>query len=146
MPDIPPDLMKLMQGGGNPPGQPPMPGGGAPDQGPTSSPMSTPQPNEGEKQGAMAQVQMAIDLMEQTLKAFGSETEEGQTILNALQTLTKTFGDKKEKSRGLIPSEIMNLVSSLPKGAGGMQPPGAGASPPGAPPGAQPPGGMPPMQ
>jgi len=135
---IPPELQKLMGGGQNPAPQSPMLGGGAPPNGPASAPMSTPQPNEGEKQGAMAQVQMATDLLEQTLKPFGSETEEGQVILEVLKKLGTKFGDKKEKARGLIPSEIMNLVSSLPKGVGGMPPPGAGAPPPGA--------GMPPPQ
>ena len=129
MPAIPPDLMKLMQGGGNPPGAAPGVGGAPQQQGPVSAPMSTPQPNEGEKQGAMAQVQMAIDLLEQTLKPFGSETEEGQVILDALKKLSSKFGDKKEKARGLIPSEIMNLVSSLPKGAGGMAPQAQGGMP-----------------
>jgi len=121
--------MKLMQGGAPPGGAP---GAGAAG-GPVSAPMTSPQPNEGEKQQAMAQVQMAIDLLEQTLPPFGSETEEGQTVLNALKTLSGKFASKKDKARGLIPAEIMNLVASLPKGAGA----GAGAPPP-------PPGGMPP--
>ena len=124
--DIPPELMKLVQGGGQNPSPPPINAiGHPPAQGPVSAPMSTPQPNEGEKQHAMAKVQMSIDLMEQTLSAFGSETEEGQAILSALKTLSGKFSSKKEKSRGLIPSEIMNLVASMPKGVGGVQPPHA---------------------
>lgn len=130
--DIPPELMSMMQQGG---GQQ----GGSPA--PVSSPMSTPQPNEGDKGGALAQVQMAIDILEQTLPVFGSDSDEGSAILDTLSKLGKQFGEKKEKARGLIPSEIMNLVASLPKGAGGGMPPGAGA-PPGMPPGA--PAGMPP--
>lgn len=127
--DIPPELLKAMGGGQAQPPADGAPGAGSPN-GPVSAPMSTPQPNEGEKQGAMAQVQMATDLLEQTLKAFGSETEEGQAILDALKKLGGKFGSKKEKARGLIPSEIMNLVSSLPKGM--APPPGAGAPPGGA--------------
>lgn len=119
-----PQLMALMKKGGNPPAASPN------AQGPVSSPMSTPQPNEGEKQAAMSQVQMAIDLFEQTLPAFGSETDEGKTILEVLGKLSKTFGDKKDKARGLIPSEIMNLVSSMPKGAGGQPPMPAGGGMP----------------
>lgn len=136
MANVPPELMALMQkGGGNaPPGAPGAGMGG----GPVSAPMSTPQPNEGEKHAAMSQVQMAIDLLEQTLAPFGSETDEGQAILAALKTLSSKFGDKKEKARGLIPSEIMNLVSSLPKG---MAPPGGGQQPPQ--PGMPPQGGAP---
>jgi hypothetical protein len=140
--DIPPELMKLMQGG-----QPPGGAGGdtPPPGGPVSAPMSTPQKNEGEKHAALSQVQMAIDLLEQTLPPFGSESDEGQTVLDALKTLSKTFSSKKDTARGLIPSEIMNLVSGMPKGAGGGMPPPPGAgAPPGAPPGMPPPGGMPP--
>ena len=136
---IPQDLMSMMQSGGQPPS------GG--QQSPVSAPMSTPQDAKGDKGGAMAQVQMAVDLLEQTLPAFGSDTDEGRVILDSLSKLSKQFGDKKDKARGLIPSEIMNLVASLPKGSGGGMPPGAGAPPggmpPGAAPGAQPP--QPPM-
>ena len=107
-----------MQGGGQPQGgQPPQEG--APS-GPVSSPMSAPQPNEGEKQHAMAQVQMAIELLEQTLAKFGSDSDEGQAVLDVLKKLGSKFGDKKDKARGLIPSEIMNLVASLPKEVGGQ--------------------------
>jgi hypothetical protein len=123
--DIPPELMKLMQGGGQ--------GANLP---PKTSPMSTPQPNEGEKQGAMVQVQMAMSLLEQTLSSFGSDSEEGQAVLTSLKTLGSKFASKREKGRDLIPSEIMNLVASMPKSAR-----------PGAPqPGAQPGMGMPPGQ
>ena len=133
MPDIDPKLMATMQGGQ------PQPGDGAPPSGPVSAPMSTPQPNEGEKMAAMSQVQMAVHILERTLSAFGSQSEEGQTVLDVLSKLGKKFGESQDKGRELIPSEIMNLVSSLPKGM--APPPGAGA---GAPPG----GGMPapPMQ
>jgi hypothetical protein len=121
--------MKLMQGGGAGAQMPPR-----------TSPMSTPQPNEGEKQGASVQVQMAMDLLEQTLSAFGSESDEGQAVLTALKSLGGKFGSKREKGRDLIPSEIMNLVSSMPKSAR------PGAAPAGAPPGMPPAGGMqPPM-
>ena len=133
MPDnIPPELMSMMQGGGQ----------GAPQQNanltpPVSSPMSTPQSNEGEKMNAMSQVQMCTKILEQTLAAFGSDTEEGRTVLEVLRKLSTTFGESKDRGRALIPSEIMNLVSSLPQGSGGLPPPGA----PQGMPGGMPPGG-----
>jgi hypothetical protein len=134
MPDaIPPGLMSMMQGGGQ------TPGGEPPPQGPVSAPMSTPQPPEGEKQKAMSQVQMGIKLFDQALMTFGSQTDEGKTLLDVLKKLSSMFGDRKEKSEGLIPSEIMNLVSSLPQGAGGMQPQGAPPQGAGAPPMSPPP-------
>lgn len=135
MPDqIPPELMQAMQGGGQ------AGGGMPPPSGPVSAPMTTPQDNAGEKHAAMSQVQMAVKLLEQTISAFGSDSDEGKTVLDVLKKISGTFGQSQDKGRALIPSEIMNLVSGMPQGAGG-QPPGAGA-PPGMPPGAP----QPPMQ
>ena len=127
MADIPPELMKMMQSG-----QPPAGGGMQPPSGagaPVSAPMSAPQDNAGDKQGAMAQVQMAVKILEQTLIAFGSDTEEGRAVLSCLSTLGKKFGESKDHGRALIPSEIMNLQASMPKGAGGMPPGGQAAQP-----------------
>lgn len=117
--EMTPELMQMMQkkGGGQQP--------------PASSPMSTPQPNEGEKQGAMAQVQMATKILEQTLAAFGSGSEEGKAVLDALTKLNKAFGESSDKGRDLIPSEIMNMVGSMPQGAqASMAPPGGGQQQP----------------
>ena len=120
MPDISPqmmDMMKQQQGGAQQP--------------PVSAPMSTPQPNEGEKQGAMAQVQMATKILEQTLAAFGSGSDEGKAVLEALTKLNKSFGESSDKGRDLIPSEVMNMVGSLPQSSQAqMQPPGGGQQQP----------------
>ena len=83
--------------------------------------MSTPQPGAGEKQSAMVNVSIAMDLLEQTLPALGSESEEGQAVLNVLGALSKKFGHTKAKSQELVPAELMQLMSSLPQ-AGGMSP------------------------
>jgi len=133
MPDqIPPELMKAMQWGGGQQGGAPAAGATPPPSGPVSAPMSTPQDNAGEKHAAMSQVQMGIKLFEQTLSAFGSDSDEGKTILDVLKKLSNTFGKSQDAGRALIPSEIMNMVSSMPQGSGGQPPQGAGA-PPGAP-------------
>lgn len=140
MPDgqqIDPQLMALMQQGGAGAAGP---GAQMP---PVSSPMSTPQPAEGDKQGGMVQVQMAMDLLEQTLPMFGSDSEEGKAILSALTGMSKKFSSNREKGRELIPSEIKNLVASLPQSAGGAGGAGAAGAPPGAAPGMPP--GMPPQ-
>jgi len=141
---IPPELMKMLGGAGGAPGggAPGAPaGGGMP---PVSAPMSTPQPNDGEKQAAKVKVQQAMDLLEQTLPELGSESEEGAAVLQVLSALSKKFGGaERARSKELMPAEIMNLIASLPRGEGGMKPPppGAGGAPGGMPPG----GGMPPM-
>lgn len=117
--EMSPELMSMMQqkGGGQTP--------------PASSPMSTPQSNEGDKQGAMAQIQMATKILEQTLAAFGSDTEEGMAVLDALRGLGKKFGAGAEKGKDLIPSEIMNMVGGLPQSSQAqMQPQGGGQQQP----------------
>ena len=150
MPAIDPKLAALMGKSGPPtpppggPGASPIPGAGSP---PTSAPMSAPQENAGEKQQAMIKVQQAMDLLEQALPDFGSESEEGGEIIKTLGTLGKKFGGQnRARSNELMPAELMNLLSSLPQGPGGMKPMPAGGGAPmpgGAPGGAAPP--MPPM-
>lgn len=116
--EISPQMMDMMRGKGE-------------QQPPASAPMSTPQDNAGEKQGAMAQVQMATKILEQTLAAFGSTSDEGKAVLDALKGLGKAFGASAEKGKDLIPSEIMNMVGSMPQSAQAqMQPPGGGQQQP----------------
>lgn len=137
------ELMQLMQGGAGKTGAaaPPPPGGAAPGGAPVGAPMTTPQPNEGEQQAAAVDISMAMDLMEKSLSAFGTESEHGQAIHKALGALMKPFGQKRDKAKELVPAELMQLMSSLPQGGGGSPemkamagggapPPGAGAPPP----------------
>jgi len=154
---IPQDLMNVVSGGTN--GPKPMPAGatGAPpappsptSNSPVSAPMSTPEPKKGDKQNAMINVSLAQDLLEQTLPALGSETEEGRIILKVLSTLSEKFGESTRKSKDLVPSELMQLMHNLPQ-MGGMSPEmkalqgGAGGSPP-KPPMQPAPTPQPPMQ
>ncbi len=127
--------MKMMQGGEA--------GGNMP---PAGTANVSPQENEGQKMQAGAKVQMAMTLLEQALVAFGSGSEEGQSVIKSLNSLGGKFGTDREKGRELIPSEIMNLVGDLPGRAGGspMAPPGGGMSPAAMPPGMAG-GGMPPL-
>lgn len=94
--------------------------------------MSTPAIGAGQKQGAMIKVQQAMDLLEQALPDFGSESEEGSAVLSVLANLSKKFGGaERARSKELMPAEIMNLVASLPRGPGGVHPPMPGAGAPG---------------
>lgn len=149
MPGVPPELMSLIAGGAGKGGAPQaMPGQmpGAPGAPAGGSPMSTPQPAQGEKQSAMVNVSIAMDLLEQTLPALGSESEEGKAVLGVLSALSKKFGHSRAKSQELVPAELMQLMASMPKPPGGM-PGGAGGGMPGMPGGAPggPPGGGQPM-
>lgn len=89
--------------------------------------MSTPQPNEGLKQAARVQIQIARRQMEQALPALGSDTDEGRAVLSCLSKLAGAFGKTEDKDRELIPAEIASLVSGAGMDGAG---PGAGAKPP----------------
>ena len=135
---------------------------------PMSAPMSTPEPKMGNREGALVNISMAMDLIEQALPSLGSESPEGQKALNAIRALSGLIGTRKQKTGELQQSEIIQMLQNLPQAGGatpegkamsqapmipgmspsGMPPPpmpsggGAGGPPPSAPPGA-PPGGMP---
>ena len=88
---------------------------------PMASPMSTPEPKMGSKAAANINIQMAMDMLEQSLPALGSESEEGQQIMKSLASLHKMFGKREAKNRELIPAEILQMIQTLPQ-AGGASP------------------------
>ena len=139
-------LMELMRGpqSGGALAPNPMPSAGpSPQSDGMSSPMSTPEPKMGSKEAAMINLGMAMDLLEQSLPALGSETEEGQKALGAIRTLTGILGPRKNKTNELQQSEILQMLQTLPQ-AGGATPEGKAMSQapiPGMPPQG---GGMPP--
>jgi len=160
----PNELLKMIQSQkdkATPGGQVPTPDTGAPGMGDTSappiaSPMSTPEPKMGNREAAMINIGMAMDLLEQSLPALGSESDEGKRILNAIRVMTSIIGPRKNKTGELQQSEILQMLQTLPQ-AGGATPEGKAMSqapqiagmPPGAemppPPtgGAAMPGGLP---
>jgi hypothetical protein len=90
---------------------------------PMSAPMSTPEPKMGNKEGALVNLGLAIDLIEQSLPAIGSASPEGQKVLAALRTLTGVIGGKKDSVNELKQSEILQMLQALPQ-AGGATPEG----------------------
>jgi hypothetical protein len=102
---------------------------------PMGAPMSTPEPKMGSKEGALVNIGMVIDLLEQSLPALGADSEEGKTIMDAISKLNKMLGGRKASTNELQQAEIMQLMRSLPQ-AGGATPEGramAQAPIPGAP-------------
>ena len=119
-------MMELIQQGQAPENTDiPSPGaaGSSPDSStpPMASPMSTPEPKMGSKAAANINIQMAMDMLEQSLPALGSESEEGQQIMKSLASLHKMFGKREAKNRELIPAEILQMIQTLPQ-AGGASP------------------------
>jgi hypothetical protein len=75
----------------------------------------------GSKEGAMINIQMALDLLQQSLPAIGSDSKEGMELTKVIGSLSKAFGQREAKTRELIPAEIMQMIQSLPQ-AGGASP------------------------
>ena len=115
-------MIKSQRDGATPAGIPPAPEGvtGMSDTSapPMASPMSTPEPKMGNREAAMINIAMAMDLLEQSLPAFGSETPEGQKVLGAIRTMTSVIGPKKAKTNELQPAEIMQMLQTLPQAGG----------------------------
>lgn len=155
-----PDIMEMLKSqrdSATPSGVPPSPPAGTDmsdaSTPPSAAPMSTPEPKMGNREGAMVNVSMAMDLLEQALPALGAESDEGRKIIAALRTMTDVIGPKKAKAGELQQSEILQLLQTLPQ-AGGATPegkalsqapsiPGMAATPPAPPTGGAPGGGMP---
>ena len=146
------ELMAMMSqqptGGALPPGAP------SPDVStPMTDPLTTPEPKYGQREAALINVSMALDLIEQALPAVGSETPEGKKLMSALSSLTGLLGPKKARTGELQQAEILQLMQNLPQAGGGtpgskmisQSPPNLGLmnQPPAPPVGAQPAGGAP---
>ena len=86
---------------------------------PMSSPMSTPEPKMGNREGALVNIGLAMDLIEQSLPSLGSESPEGQKALAALRTLTGLLGPRKAQTKELQQSEIIQMLQNLPQAGGG---------------------------
>lgn len=88
---------------------------------PMASPMSTDEPKMGNVAAAQINVQMAMDLLRQTLPMFGSQSEEGKMILDMLSKMAGKFGQREANTRELVPAEILQMIQTLPQ-AGGATP------------------------
>lgn len=123
----PADLQKIMAGGGGMAAKGPDPiAAAAPgNSAPGGGPMTTPQPKAGIEQAAMVNIALALDLLEQSLPAFGSENPRGKAINDALRTLTKEFGNERAKAQDLQGAEVKQLMQTVPAAGGG--PPAAAA-------------------
>ena len=127
---VPPGVMQRMmsgagQGGGAPTAggatPPPGPEAGAgsapPGQSPAAAPMSKPQDKRGLKAAAQTNVHIAVNMLEEALPAFGSESPEGAKILSALKSLGSMVA--KRDTSDLVPAEIMQMVKRMPQMGGG---------------------------
>ena len=90
---------------------------------PMGAPMSTPEPKLGNKEGALVNIGIVIDMLEQSLPAFGADSQEGKVVMDAISKLNKMLGGRKSSVNELQQAEIMQLMQTLPQ-AGGATPEG----------------------
>lgn len=109
-------MLRQGQGQGGAPGAQPAAAPGTPRSGPASA-MPQPQEKEGLKEAARVNVHIAMNMLEQALPVFGSETKEGRNILKTLNALAKDFGDSDTSD--LHPAEIRQMVGAMPQAGGG---------------------------
>lgn len=114
------DMISAEQGSGNEMMTPPPSEQGSMTA-PMPSPMTTPEPQQGNMEQARLNVMMALDMLQNALQTFGMESEEGEALSDAVEELVSKFGERESDTRQLMPAEIMNLVSTLPQ-AGGATP------------------------
>ncbi len=88
---------------------------------PMASPMSTPEPQNGNQEQARLNIMMALDMLQQALGVFGMESPEGKALERVVTEITNQFGERESKTRELMPAEIINLIQTLPQ-AGGATP------------------------
>ena len=120
---VQPEVMaKLAGGGGGAPAQaaggmpkPPMAAGPKPG----GAPMAKPQEREGLKEAARVNIHIAMNMLEQSLPIFGSESKEGKSVLKILSMLSKEFG--KTDASDLVPAEVLQMNKSLPQAGGGTE-------------------------
>ncbi|HUP07663.1 MAG TPA: hypothetical protein VMU47_10960 [Caldimonas sp.] len=81
--------------------------------------MSTPEKKEGKREKAHLQVHIGMNMLEQAISTYGSETKEGKVILNVLTKLATTFGENDTSD--LTAAEMAEMVTSMPQTGGGTQ-------------------------
>jgi hypothetical protein len=94
-------------------------GGAPPGQSPAAGPMSKPQDKRGLKAAAQTNIHIAVNMLEEALPAFGSESPEGSKILAALKSLGGMVA--KKDTSDLVPAEVLQLIKRLPQMGGGTQ-------------------------
>ena len=81
--------------------------------------MAKPQEREGLKEAARVNIHIAMNMLEQSLPIFGSESKEGKSVLKILSMLSKEFG--KTDASDLVPAEVLQMNKSLPQAGGGTE-------------------------
>ena len=66
---------------------------------PMASPMTTPEPQEGNMEQARLNVMMALDMLQNALTEFGTESEEGMVLSKIVSDIASEFGERESSTR-----------------------------------------------
>ena len=80
-----------------------------------------PQDKKGLKAAAATNVHIAVNMLEEALPAFGSESAEGGKILAALKSLSSMVAKRDTSDLQEVPAEILQMVRRMPQ-MGGWNP------------------------
>jgi len=79
---------------------------------PMAGPMVTPEPKTGEREMAIANLSIAMQLIQNSLAELGSDTQEAKDAVRAVKILEQITGTNKEAG-DLQRAEILRLMESL---------------------------------
>ena len=79
---------------------------------PMAGPMVTPEPKTGEREMAIANLSIALQLIQNSLAELGSDTQEAKDAIRAVKILEQITGTNKEAG-DLQRAEILRLMESL---------------------------------
>ena len=79
---------------------------------PMAGPMMTPEPKTGEREMAIANLSIALQLIQNSLAELGSDTQEAKDAIRAVKILEQITGTNKEAG-DLQRAEILRLMESL---------------------------------
>lgn len=79
---------------------------------PMAGPMLTPEPKTGEREMAIANLSIALQLIQNSLAELGSDTKEAKDAIRAVKILEQITGTNKEAG-DLQRAEILRLMESL---------------------------------
>ncbi len=85
---------------------------------PMSSPMSTPEPKKGEEMQGRIDVQLGMGMLMGAMQKFPDGSPEQKAIKDAIGKIGSAFGEMDYKAKELVPSEIMQMIQTLPQAGG----------------------------
>jgi hypothetical protein len=88
------------------------------DSPPMASPMSTPEPKQGEEMQGRIDVQLGMGMLMGALQKFPEDSKEAKALTEVIRQLGSSFGEMDAKAKELAPADIMQMIQTLPQAGG----------------------------